>query len=185
MMGELEVRMVRKGWMIAAVVGLVVLLAGAAYVGGRLLGSPSPVDDSPPVVLSDSGGGVSTQGSMVETEPAAEMPETAPDVAGLYVRREDNRLFLGTGSLSAVKVEGVWEYHHDGPVVEIVTTHDTRVYRDDTLQQVGEELPSGPLQQVLTPTIVDEIDGRCAVSAWGERRGDRLVAEVVVFYVNG
>jgi hypothetical protein len=185
MMAEMEVRMVRKGWMIAGLVGLIGLLAGAAFVGGRLLGSPDLVDDNPPIVLSDSGGGVSTSGSLVETEPAAEMPATAPDVAGLYVRREDNRLFLGTGSLSAVKVEGVWQYQHDGPVVEIVTTHDTQVYRDDTLQQIGEEPPSDPLQQVLTPSIVDEIDGRCAVSAWGERRGDRLVAEVVVFYVNG
>lgn len=167
------------------VVALIVLWAGAAFMGGRLLADRESSIDSRPIVVSDSGGGVTTSGVMIETLHADEMPDRAPDVAGLFVRREDNRLFVGTGAMSAVKVEGRWEFHHDGPVVEVVTTHGTLVYRDDTLQQFGDTPPSGPVQQVLTPSTVEEIGENSAISAWGERRGDRLVAEVIVFYPNG
>jgi hypothetical protein len=168
-----------------AAVALALLLAGAAFVGGRLLADRELAADNRQIVMSDSGGGVTVLGTKVETVRAAEMPGRAPDVAGLYARREDNRLFVGTGAMSAFKVEGRWEFHHDGPVVEVVTTHGTLVYRDDTLQQFGDALPSGPVQQVLTPSMVEKIEENSTISAWGERRGDRLVAEVIVFYPNG
>jgi hypothetical protein len=164
---------------------LVLLLAGAAFVGARLLADRELAADNRQIVVSDSGGGVTALGAKVETERADEMPVHAPDVAGLYARREDNRLFVGTGAMSGVKVEGRWELHHDGPVIEVVTTHDTLVYRDDTLQQLGGVPPSGPVQQVLTPSMVEEISENSTISAWGERRGDRLVAEVIVFSPNG
>lgn len=78
-------------------------------------------------------------------------------------------------------MDGKWEQHHDGPVVEIVTTHDTRIYRDDLLEKLGGVAPSGPVQQALEPGSVDEIGENSFVEAWGQKRGDRLVAEVVVF----
>jgi hypothetical protein len=166
-------------------VALVLFLAGAAFVGGRLLADRESTADSRQVVVSDSGGVVTTSGVMIETLHADEMPSSAPDVAGLFARREDNRLFVGTGTMSGVKVDGRWELNHNGPVIEVVTTHDTLVYRDDTLQQFGDVPPSDPVQQVLTPSTVDEIEENSTISAWGERRGDRLVAEVIVFYPNG
>ncbi len=174
--------MKRSIWIASGVVALVLLLAGAGFVGGRLLGRSDLSSDNQHVIVSDSGGVVTTSGFMLEKEHAAEMPDAAPDVAGLFVRREDNSLFVGTGHMSGVKVDGEWELHHDGPVVEVVTTHDTVIYRDDTFQQLRGDPPSGPIQQVLTPGVVDEIGENSAVSAWGERRGERLIAEVIVFY---
>jgi hypothetical protein len=177
----------RSTWITTGAVALVLLLAGAAFVGGRLLADPEVTGDNQQLVVSHSGGGEAISGSalMVETVHADEMPDRAPDVAGLFAQREDNRLFVGTGNLSGVKVNGTWRLHHDGPVFEVVTTHGTLVYRDDTLQQFGDVPPSGPVQQVLTPSTVDEIEENSTISAWGERRGDRLVAEVVVFSPNG
>jgi signal transduction histidine kinase len=151
--------------------------------------------DTESQVMADSGApqeqqGVVTfaiEGKMLDIQNAGEMPDTPADVAGLFVRREDNSLFVGTGNLSGVKVGGNqggasrWDYHHDGPVVEVVTTHDTLIYRDDTLQQLGGVVPSGPIKQVLKPGSLDELGVNSTVQAWGERRGDRLVAEVVVF----
>jgi len=157
------------------------LLAGTAFVGGRLLSSPNLADDHQDVVVSRSGDAVTTSGVMVEQEPAAEMPTVPADVTGLFVRREDNRLFVGTGKMSAVKVDGKWEFHHDGPVLEVVATHETLIYRDDTLQQLGGEPPSGPVQQILKPGSLGELGATSTIMAWGEKRGDRLLASVLVY----
>jgi hypothetical protein len=159
----------------------VLLLAGTAFVGGRLLSSPDLTGDHQDVIVSRSGGEVTTSGFMLEQEPAAEMPTVPADVAGLYVRRDDNRLFVGTGSTSGVKVDGRWELHHDGPVLEVVATHETLIYRDDTLQQLGGDPPSGPVQQLLKPGSLDELGATSTVLVWGEKRGDRLLATVLVY----
>jgi hypothetical protein len=157
------------------------LLAGTAFVGGRLLSHPGPPGDHPDVFVSRSGGAVTASSLMLEQEPAAEMPATPADVAGLFVRREDNRLFVGTGSMSGVKVGDRWELHHDGPVLEVLATHATLIYRDDTLQQLGGDPPSGPIRQVLKPGSLDELGATSTVLAWGEKRGDRLFATVLVY----
>jgi hypothetical protein len=176
--------MKRSIWIASGVVALVLLLAGAAFVGGRLLGSPDLGSDDQEFIVSDSGGVKTGTGVLLDVERAAEMPDVPADLAGLFVRREDNSLFVGTGNLSAVKVGDEWKTNHDGPVVEVVTTHDTLIYRDDTLQQLGGSPPSGPVQQVLKPGSLDELGVNSTVQAWGERRGDRLVAEVIVFAPN-
>jgi hypothetical protein len=124
---------------------------------------------------------VAREAEKLDIQNAKEMPDVPADVAGLFVRREDNRLFVGTGNMSGVKVNGRWEFDHDGPVVEVVTTHDTLIYRDDTLQQLGGVAPSGPIKQVLEPGSLDEIGKNSTVQAWGERRGERVIAEVIVF----
>jgi hypothetical protein len=169
-------------------VALLLLLAGAAFVGGHLLSDREHDDNSTQKTALDS----DVLKVIVSAEPldirsAEEMPDTPLDVTGLFVRCEDSSLFVGTGNLSGVVVDSEqgsaswWEYHHDGPVVEVVTTHDTLIYRDDTSQQFMGSLPSGPIQQVLTPSALDEIGRNSIVSTWGEKRGDRIVAEVVVF----
>ena len=140
-------------------------------------------------VMADSGSPQEQQGvvsvalesEMLDIQDAAVIPEAPADVGGLFLRQEGDRLFVGTGSLSGVKVNDEWEVRHDGPVVEVVTTHDTLVYRDNTLQQLGNEVPTEPIQQVLKPGSVDEIGEDSTVRAWGKRRDDELVAELVVF----
>ena len=46
---------------------LVLLSAGAAFVGGRLLGSPDVSSDKQGVIVSDSSGEVTTSGVMFKT----------------------------------------------------------------------------------------------------------------------
>lgn len=176
--------MKRSIWLVGGVVTLVLLFAGAAFVGGRLLAATELTSDKQHQVMSGSGDTKSGRGVVVDVKPAAEMPDSSADVSGLFVRREDNSLFVGTGNLSGVLVDGKWEQHYDGPVVELVTTHDTRIYRDDLLQKLDGVAPSGQVQQILEPGSVDEIGENSFVEAWGQRRGDRLVAEVVVFKPN-
>jgi hypothetical protein len=173
--------------MTTSVVALALLLVGAAFVGGRLLADRQMATDNQQIEVSRPGSGetVSGLGVKIETVYADEMPKRAPDVAGLFARREDDSLFVGTGALSGVKVDDRWELSHDGPVFEVVATHDTLLYRDDTRQQFGDDPPSDPVQQVLTPCTVDEIAENSTISAWGEWHGERLVAAVIVFFPNG
>jgi hypothetical protein len=63
----------------------------------------------------------------------------------------------------------------------VVATHETLIYRDDTLQQLGDDPPPGPVQQLLKPGSLDELGATSTVLAWGEKRGDRLLATVLVY----
>jgi len=150
--------------------------------------------DAASSVLVDSGAPQDQQGvltlslpaKMVDVQNAEEMPDDPPDVGGLFVRRDGNTLFVGTGNMSGNRMnDGTWHFQHDGPVVQVVTTRDTLVYRDDTLQQLGGVAPSGPIQQLLQPGSLAELGINSTVKAWGERRDDRLVAQVVVFSNQG
>jgi hypothetical protein len=173
-------------------VGLTLLLVGAAFVGGWLLGSSDLTAGNQDAITSDSDGEVLARpGVRIEIKPAAGMPDQPVDAGGLLVRQEGSSLFLGTGRLSGVLVRdeargtAQWELQHDGPVVEVFTTHETRFYRDDTLQHLPTGSTAGPVQQVLTPSTLGEIEEHSTISVWGERRGDRLVAGMVVCYPNG
>jgi len=55
------------------------------------------------------------------------------------------------------------------------------VYRDATLDSVRSPAEmSDPLQQVLEPTPADEIETGAMLMVWGQKRGDRLIAEFII-----
>jgi hypothetical protein len=121
---------------------------------------------------------------LLDIEPADELPQSPADVSGIFLRREDNSLFVGTGNMSGVLVDGKWDVRHDGPAIEVVATHDTLIYRDDVFLRLGGAPPSGAIKQVLEPGSLDELGANSSVQAWGERRGDRVQAEVLVYQPN-
>jgi hypothetical protein len=157
---------------------LVALLLGCAvYVGTGLLNDQvSAGADADAIEIGDEL--IAATGSRVEVLPAPEMPASSPDVSGVFVRREDARLVLGTGAVT-FRIDG--DATFDGPAVEVVPRHDTEIYRDDTAAQLGGVPPTGSVHQALRPGSIDEIDRNDVVSAWGERHGDRLIATVIVY----
>ena len=113
----------------AAVLALVLLLAGGAYVAGRLLGTgPDTGDADGPKIKIGTG-----KGPLVEAQwvPAEECPAADPDVAGVYARRQDNSIFIDetqdgfrlaqddTGSVSVINATG--------QIHEVVVTGETGV----------------------------------------------------------
>jgi hypothetical protein len=169
----------RTNGLIIGTVLVVLLLAGAAVVGGRLVGDRRLNGDEPEAVkIGD--GLVARTGSTIQVLNAPGMPATPPDAAGVFVRRQDRTLFLGTGVVT-FQIDG--DATFDGPMVEVVSTHDTRIHRDDTAAELGGVPPAGPVQQILRPGTLDEIGRNDVVSAWGEKHGDRLVATVIVYVV--
>lgn len=169
----------------SSVVMLVLLLTGAAFMTGRLLNYQAV--NVATVVAEGPHGTNMVMAEKMDIEYAAEMPDASPDIGGLFVRREGHSLYVGTGNVSAVLVDSDqgdasrWDVRCDGPVVEVVTMHDTLIYRDDTLRQIEGRPSSEPIQQVLTPSTLDAIGKDSIVSAWVERRGNCMVAKVIVF----
>ena len=171
----------KRSMLIVGGVVVVLLLAGAAFVGGRMLSAQNQRAD-------DAGGDgrqMTTSGpfgsSSVDIVSADEEPAVTADAAGILVRREDNSVFVGTGDIRVrIEADGETGTGHDGPVVEVVVTHDTVVYCDET-RYVAEDAIDGKIQQVLGPGSLDEIGEHNIISAWGEERGDRLFADVLIY----
>src|SRR5687768_15266353 len=85
----------------------VLLLAGAIFVGARLLNSPEKGPDGTggEIMMVNEEGGESVAVSL-DIKPAPELPPTPPEVGGLFVRREDNSIFVGTGEIEfAVEID--------------------------------------------------------------------------------
>ncbi len=181
--------MKRSVLLIAGGSALVLLLVSAAFVGGRLLSGqglplPGPLSGGQMIMMGQGGKTVSTR---LDIEPAKELPASPAVTKGIFQRRADSSLFIGTGQVSVLaqqKQGGAISMtsHYDGPLVEVVLTHDTTIYRDVTLKQFNGPSPDGQkLQQVLEPGSADEIGENSVLTVWGDRRGDRITASVLTY----
>ena len=188
----------RIPWIIAGLL-LVILLVGAAFVGGSLL-NKSARDASADMM-------------MPEFTPADEMPKEEPELIGLVSSLEGDTLtvqeFNMNDTLGMAGEGGVFvseivvseedmesenvsiEYGGgaDGLVTEVVITHDTKIYKDITQfggylkMEEGSEMPEMPdkIEQKIEPGTADEIGTNATVTVWGERRGDRVIATFILF----
>ncbi len=168
------------------IVVLVLVLAGAALIGGRLLrGQGLPVVSS-----GDSGLRISSNGgpaTSLDIQPAKELPQTPAETRGLFDHRDNNSIFVGTGRVTMTvqkdqsgNVES--SSNASGPVVEVVVTNQTTVYHDTTLEQYNGQPPAGEkIQQVLEPGSLDDIGQDSLVTVWGKKTGNRIIADVLVY----
>jgi hypothetical protein len=179
------------------VIFVVALLAGAAFVGARMLTAPDETTASGgpsgrvmEIVSDDGSGPVSLR---IIIEPAPELPDRPSEASGIFLRRQDDSIFVGTGSIELdMEIEDgsepVISLSSDGPEIEVVVTRDTVIYSDETdisgdgsaPQESGEKT----IQQVIKPIdSLDEVGPNTELQVWGERRGDRVVAAVLVYRV--
>jgi hypothetical protein len=173
---------------IGGIVVLVVLLAGAAFVGAQLLagqGQPNQASKGG-LTMMMSQGGKPGQYVQPDIQPAKELPQTPADVRGVFVQRKDNSLFVGTGVVirqvqkdQSGNVTSSSTYN--GPIVEVVVTPQTTVYSDVTNRQFIGQPPSGKIQQVVEQGSLDEIGKDSTLRAWGKKTGDRIIADVIVY----
>jgi hypothetical protein len=174
-------------WIAGGIV-LVLVLASAAFVGGRLSNAQKQPPGGPGkfVMINDSGPGGSPQTVELKIEEAPELPGTSPDIVGVFARREDKSLFVGTGNVRfAVKAEAggapQTSASYDGPVVEIVVTHETQVYKDVTEMRFDNPPTDGKIKQVVEPGSIEDLGSNNFVRAWGEKQGDRFIASILVY----
>ena len=137
-------------------------------------------------------GGEGPQMISLEIEPAPELPQRPAEVRGIFVRREDDNMFVGTGEIEVrLEVDEAsgqpsTTTSHQGPVVEVVVNRETQIYQDVT--PFGFEPGAAPeggthkVQQTVQPAdSLEDLGKDNEIQVWGDRRGDRVVAEIFVF----
>lgn len=174
------------------VIGLVVVLVlgGAAFMAARLLQKPAQARNGVERVVSASGDSVVTRVEF-EMDYAPELPATPSEAGGRLTRVEDNSLFI-TQYNNVGTVMGYNEGDEiiiptpegGGTEIEVMVTKDTQIYRDVTQLpslREGEEMPE-VIQQKVEPITLNDIGDQGSLVVWGQKRGDRIVADVVVYY---
>jgi len=157
----------------------VVLLAAAAFVSGSLLRKQQTVSEKDEFKI------VAAEG----------LPETPFELIGEVISREGNSLFVQARqmneALDLVGGKGIDKQNgnsNPGPPTEVVINHDTEFFRDSTWDAYlsGEADKSalggvGEIQQEIVLGSVDEVGPGSSVTVWGERNGDRVGAEYILF----
>jgi hypothetical protein len=174
--------------LIAGIIVVVVLLGGAAYIAGRMLSGAGPnayMFGREIVQVSNEDG--TTRTYSVEWIPAKELPSAPPESKGVLLRRADNSFFIGTGNISIHGVKNLDgsvspAVSHSGPEVEVVVTHDTKIYRDVTEKNFDNVRPGEvKMQQVVNPGTLDEFVENSELQVWGTRLGGRILAIVFLY----
>ena len=156
--------------------------SGARRPAGRVLQT----------VIDDGNGPVA---STIEILPSPDLPGTESETSGVFLRRVDNSVFVGTGSIELnVQIEQAADgsivpsvsLSSNGPEVEVVITRDTVLYQDVTEipGQGGVPGKAGDTtvtQQVKLIDSLDDLNGNAELQVWGTRRADRVVADILVF----
>ncbi|MEM7116002.1 MAG: hypothetical protein AAF614_26410 [Chloroflexota bacterium] len=188
----------KRAFLIIGAVILVGVLVAGVYTAVQLLAQPEEETAVRPVGrvmetvnIVNGGDPISVRTTIL---PAEELPDAESDAFGVVARIEDDNLIVGTGNINLevdVEVNGETGQESttlipttDGPEVEVVITNNTIIYKDVTDLKSDPPTESGERtieQQVRQVDSSDDIDVNSEVEVWGEKRGDRIVAEVLVF----
>lgn len=161
---------------------LLILLLAAAFMGGQLMAQGEegvPLSEiAQPMTLQDGGVAQSVQAPAMEMAPG--MPAHAPEATGIFIDRTDDILTIGTGTIRAMistEPNAVPEFSYDGIQQDVLVTNRTKLYIDRTEYQLGQTAVQQVLEEV---TNLDMLVENAFVDVWGERTGDRIVADVIV-----
>lgn len=175
-----------------------VIVAGAAFVGGRLLNG-SGLGFGPLGMFAMPGGGQFTMS--IQIIPAKELPTAQSDLTGTFVERKDNVLTIqsfpmnGEGGgvavfSSAGPAEGVDAGEpvtsasadmSNGPKTEVVVTNKTIIYRDSTEMVPPGDQQSATIQQTVEEGSLDDLTSNSMIQVWGRKNGDRIIADVIMY----
>lgn len=180
---ESEKKKPRLVWLVVAVLG-VALLGAAAFIGARLL-SPQSGTGAGGMIEIGGGNGMSVaySGTSARMEPAKEIPQREADVNGMVAKIKDRSLFVRTGDgiMMTIGDDGAATTNmvDEGAPVEVVVTSETGIYQDVTFE--SKALPEeGTVQQVVEALTLSDIGKDAFVTVWGTKRGDRLIADVIL-----
>jgi hypothetical protein len=157
-------------------VALVIVLVGAAFVGGQLMRAQQQ------------------QAQSAATEPrklvtrAPEVPMQPPDARGDLVRRTDNSLIIcDPRHEPSINADGtVTENGTCAPEIEVIIGHDTNMLHDVSALRnptISKDVQGDVvIQQYIEPGSAADIVENTAVRVWGERRGERVIARTLLYW---
>lgn len=174
----------------------VAILAGAAYLGARLL-NPEGLNSPLLGFLPGGKGGMFEKSVKLNMTKAPEVPDRAADLTGMVSQLKDNGFLLsdsammpgmkvgvsseGGGSAAVTELDNQPE--GEGTQTEVIITETTQIYIDVTFEGFDpSNMPdeSQEIQQVVEKSTGDDITKDSAVSIWGYKRGDRMMAEFIL-----
>ena len=192
--------MKRTVWIVLGGVLLVAVLAGAAFMAMRLLnvktaGTTGLLPLAGPLGGAGGGKGPVMQSIRINMEPAPELPQQAPDFGGQVTGIQDNSIFVAPMNKGGV----VYSSGQDGgekimqaptpsgPSTEVVIAKETMIYRDVSMEDIPKPSANSgsqevKVQQKVEPATLAEVSTDSFVQVWGQKRGERLVADVVVIF---
>lgn len=171
-----------------------VVLGGAAYLTGQLMNGSGVRSQNGPMIFNNSEDGGKSMAVVVKFDD--EWPEVIPavkaDVGGVFVRRQDNLLTLGTGNVTTTDMgEEVGRVpkglDYDGPEKDVLITPQTQIYRNATFDDLenGFTENNETIKHKVEDGSIDEITENSSVMVWGRKSGDRYVADVILYTVMG
>lgn len=176
--------------LIFILVGIVLVIGGAAFLAGRLLNQQvSPVGPGGPP--GSNGGGFA-----LRLIPAKELPKTEPAVTGSFVERKDNSIVVASVPLEAggggMVVDSQSSEGGDGeslssrelpsgPKVEVVVTSETVLYRETTNFSNAQQNGNTTVQETVGEGTLDDLNTDSMVRVWGRKSGDRIIADVLFY----
>jgi len=113
---------------------------------------------------------------------APELPGPPTMRRAALVRRQDHSLLIGVPVRNVnIQPNGTVSQADgfDGPVIEVVVTHDTKVYEDVTFQHYS--ATCGEIQEVVAPGSLDDIVDGATFLVRGEQNGERVLAPNLVY----
>ena len=156
----------RKSYFILGITFM--LIVTAAFIAGRFLNRRL----------------ISSGSVSVTIVPAVELPTTSPEATGAFVERQDNTLIIETESLGAngvAVVSPTGGKNESGPLVEVVVTNETIIYRETTERSAPLSDGLQTIQQSVEVAALDDLDARSMVMVWGRKSGDRIIVEVLMY----
>ncbi|NIM92584.1 MAG: hypothetical protein GTO18_02570 [Anaerolineales bacterium] len=145
------------------------LLLASAYAIGGLMGDRPP--DAPSAGIVDAASGYTVS----SLENAEELPDSAPTLWGLVDHHDGNSILVKQlPELDQIIEQASVEF---GATFEVVITKRTILYKDVTSGPAR----NGVVQEEVAPGDADEIEEGNIIKVWGEKRGDRIVAEILKY----
>jgi hypothetical protein len=106
---------------------------------------------------------------------STQQPVREPDVSDVQVVEiKDQSIIVGPITLKGPVDQSL-------PDTEVVAVNTTIIYRDET--NWDQLTPDGMVQRVVTPYSLEKIKPGDILYVWGYKRGERLVADVIIDYV--
>ncbi len=186
-------KMKRRDVWSGAVVMLVIILAGIVVAACQPAAQPADQSSA-----SQNFGG-SGQRPNFQMEPAKELPTTQPAVRGFVVRHDSSSLVVQIGNPTFRPGAGGNQnggtprptpngtprarptFVGGGTEVTVTVSSATQVYQDVTFASLNGQPPTGTIQQKVEASNLDGIAANNIVTVWGERNGDEITAQVIVY----
>jgi hypothetical protein len=156
--------------------GVIVLLALVTFVAVKYMngGVGGPMGD------------MERGGNLIQSE---DLPKDEPQTMGVFSERNDNIIIVAPADSIRIMAPGPnqqgagqpkMEADYVGDKVEVVISNDTTIYRDVT--PMGPENAEMDIQQVVELSTIDEISPQSVITVWGRKAGDRILADVILFF---